>query len=55
MYCPKTAERRALIEDRAPLADIAFASGFSDQSHFARIFTRMVGGTTGDWRRERRI
>jgi len=33
-----------------PLADIAYACGFSDQSHFTRIFKRCVGMTPGAFR-----
>jgi AraC-like DNA-binding protein len=37
-----------------PLAEIALATGFSDQSHFTRRFTRHVGMTPGAFRRARR-
>lgn len=33
------------------LADTALACGFSDQSHFTRLFTRQFGHTPGCWRR----
>ncbi|WP_176084763.1 AraC family transcriptional regulator [Martelella sp. HB161492] len=33
------------------LAEIALACGFSDQSHFTRVFTRATGATPGLWRR----
>ncbi|MDR3399548.1 MAG: AraC family transcriptional regulator [Pandoraea sp.] len=38
---------------RSPLslADIAFACGFSDQSHFTRTFAQATGLTPGTWRR----
>jgi AraC family transcriptional regulator len=35
------------------LSDVAFACGFADQSHFTRVFTRMVGVSPGAWRRAR--
>jgi len=35
------------------LSEIATATGFADQSHFTRIFTRLVGIPPGAWRRER--
>ena len=34
-----------------PLADIALASGFADQSHFSRIFARNLGLPPGEYRR----
>jgi AraC family transcriptional regulator len=34
-----------------PLAEIAAECGFSDQSHFTRVFTRRLGMTPGKWRR----
>jgi AraC-like DNA-binding protein len=33
------------------LADIALACGFAEQSHFTRVFTRLVGMPPGAWRR----
>ena len=34
-----------------PLATIAVECGFADQSHFTRIFSRMVGVSPAAWRR----
>ena len=34
-----------LADTDAPLADIALASGFADQSHFTRTFKRLTGLT----------
>lgn len=46
------AERaRALIRQGSPLSDAAAASGFADQSHMTRIFTRQFGFTPGAWQR----
>lgn len=33
------------------LAEVALESGFADQSHFTRVFTRIVGMSPGAWRR----
>jgi AraC-like DNA-binding protein len=33
------------------LPEIALACGFSDQSHFTRVFTRLSGTSPGVWRR----
>ena len=41
-----------LLRDPAiGLADVAMACGFADQSHFTRVFTRMLGAGPGAWRR----
>ncbi|AEG93852.1 AraC family transcriptional regulator [Ramlibacter tataouinensis] len=46
------AERaRGLIARGLPLAQAAAASGFADQSHMTRLFTRQFGFTPGAWRR----
>lgn len=43
---------KGLLTDRTlPLAEIALACGFADQSHFTRIFGRTVGMTPGAWSR----
>nr|WP_169618256.1 AraC family transcriptional regulator [Ruegeria sp. PR1b] len=34
-----------------PLSEIAYACGFVDQSHFTRVFSRMVGMSPGAWRK----
>jgi AraC family transcriptional regulator len=33
------------------IAEVALASGFADQSHLTRVFSRLVGQTPGAWRR----
>lgn len=34
-----------------PLAEVALLCGFSDQSYFNRVFSRLVGNSPGSWRR----
>lgn len=41
-----------LAEPHLSLAAIAAELGFSDQSHFTRVFRKQVGITPGAWRRE---
>lgn len=43
--------RKALAESHRPIAAVAAAAGFADQSHFARVFKRMTGQTPRDFRR----
>jgi AraC-like DNA-binding protein len=38
-----------------PLVDIAGTCGFADQSHFSRVFARVMGSSPGAWRREHRV
>jgi AraC family transcriptional regulator len=40
-----------LADAGASLADVACATGFADQSHFCRVFSKIVGMTPGAWRR----
>jgi AraC-like DNA-binding protein len=41
---------RALVHSRQSLAEVAAGCGFSDQSHFTRVFRRQFGRTPGDYR-----
>ncbi|WP_408056533.1 helix-turn-helix domain-containing protein [Tardiphaga alba] len=43
--------RNALANTSQPLAEIALECGFSDQSHFTRVFSKIVGSPPGNWRR----
>jgi|HubBroStandDraft_6_1064221.scaffolds.fasta_scaffold00035_44 AraC family transcriptional regulator len=43
---------RRLVESRDPLSAIALESGFADQSHMTRIFTRVTGRSPGAHRRQ---
>jgi AraC-like DNA-binding protein len=47
---------KALLGDaKRPLAEIALECGFTEQSHFTKVFTRLVGVSPGAWRRLRRV
>ena len=51
----RVAHAKALLGTTSlSLAEIAHASGFSDQSHFSRVFSRHVGESPGAWRLLRR-
>ncbi|AKT39546.1 helix-turn-helix domain-containing protein [Chondromyces crocatus] len=43
-----------LVQGSSSLAEIALATGFTEQSHFTRVFSRMVGASPGAYRRARR-
>ncbi|WP_201316114.1 AraC family transcriptional regulator [Dyella sp. EPa41] len=42
--------RQALAESDDSIAEVAAQAGFSDQSHFARVFKRITGATPRDYR-----
>uniref|UniRef100_UPI000D3A3E39 helix-turn-helix domain-containing protein n=1 Tax=unclassified Variovorax TaxID=663243 RepID=UPI000D3A3E39 len=44
-----------LMDFQRPLAEIATACGFSDQSHFTRVFSQFTGTPPGSWRRKMRV
>jgi AraC family transcriptional regulator len=46
--------QRLMLTTSETLSQIALRCGMSDQSHFTRLFRRMVGETPYLWRRERR-
>ena len=45
-------QSRLLLAGTLPLAEIALACGFVDQSHFSRVFARKHGSSPGRWRRD---
>jgi AraC family transcriptional regulator len=44
-----------LLNTKTPLAEVAVACGFADQSHLTKTFRRATGNTPAEWRRERTI
>jgi AraC family transcriptional regulator len=47
--------RRQMIDTDAPLAEIAVACGFHDQSHFSKAFKRLMHTTPAAYRAKRRL
>jgi len=45
------AAKAMLACENTPLATVASACGFSDPSHFSRVFSRIAGDTPASWRR----
>ncbi|WFU49467.1 helix-turn-helix transcriptional regulator [Sinorhizobium terangae] len=43
-----------LLNSNLSISEIANSCGFADQSHFTRVFTKMVETGPGEWRRSRR-
>ncbi|OWY28550.1 helix-turn-helix domain-containing protein [Herbaspirillum robiniae] len=46
--------REFLRDTELPLAEVAIACNFYDQSHFSRVFSQVVGTSPGSWRRHSR-
>lgn len=42
---------RAMLETKASLAEIGYATGFADQAHFTRECRRILGTSPAEWRR----
>jgi len=40
-----------LLKPHMSIAAIATTCGFADQSHFTRVFSRLVGDSPASWRR----
>ena len=47
------AAKQMLLKPRMSIAEIATACGFADQSHFTRVFSRLIGDSPAAWRRRR--
>ena len=43
------ASMKLLARGELPIAEIAIACGFADQSHFTRVFARITGVTPKVW------
>lgn len=43
--------KQLLLETQAPICQIAFDCGFSDQAHLSRVVRRSLGTTPNAWRR----
>ena len=41
-----------MLNSREPLVNIALDCGMADQSHFGRVFRRVIGVTPAAWRRQ---
>jgi AraC family transcriptional regulator len=41
-----------IVLTNAPLCQVALDCGFADQSHFSRLFSRVVGSSPAAWRRQ---
>ena len=42
-----------LLHGQKQIAEVAVATGFASQAHFARVFATFVGESPSDWRRRR--
>jgi AraC family transcriptional regulator len=52
LLAQRIARARTLMSSPGvPLADVALACGFADQSHFTRVFKNVVGASPAHWRR----
>lgn len=50
----RVSKAKEMLRSDAAIADIAVACGFSDQSHFTRVFCELTGSPPGNWRRHNR-
>ena len=46
----RLASARAELKQGSAVADVAYAAGFADQSHFGRLFRRAYGATPAAYR-----
>ncbi|HVJ77132.1 MAG TPA: AraC family transcriptional regulator [Hyphomicrobium sp.] len=51
-FAPRATNAEELLRvSSLPIFEIALACGLVDQSHFSRVFVRVVGSGPGAWRR----
>jgi len=50
----RVGKAKELLQNGLPLAEIAIACGFSDQSHMTRVFSQITGQPPGAWKRNSR-
>jgi AraC-like DNA-binding protein len=43
--------KRLMCNRTLSLSEVALTCGFADQSHFTRVFTRIIGDSPSAWRR----
>lgn len=56
LLAQRVVRAKALMSSpETPLASVALACGFADQSHFTRVFKSLVGASPGAWRRSLQI
>lgn len=53
LHCLRVEKGRSLLRQGKSIAEAAFESGYADQSHFHRMFTRIVSATPGCYRKSR--
>jgi AraC-like DNA-binding protein len=45
----RIARAKSALRTGSPIAQVALDMGFADQSHFTRVFKRLVGGTPAQY------
>ncbi|WP_246690850.1 helix-turn-helix domain-containing protein [Neorhizobium alkalisoli] len=51
----RVARAKDLLLSQMPIAEVAVACGFADQSHMTRVFSDIAGEPPGNWRRLNRL
>ena len=52
-HCLRLEEGRRLLRSGMPIAEVAFATGYADQSHFHRMFVKYFAATPRQYRKNR--
>jgi AraC family transcriptional regulator len=50
----RVGKAKEMLQKDLPLAEIAIACGFADQSHMTRVFSQIAGQSPGAWRKHNR-